>query len=240
MRSAGRAPQFSATKAPSRCRVRVHEGGDALLAGAVGPGDQHRHRRRGDLPGQLQQIGHRVRAEHQAGQVVAPRQRRAPFAPRLAQLRDLVVGLAQLQQVLDGGDELGVIPGLGQVVGRAGLDQGHGRVQPRPGRQQDDGQVGPLGADGTEQRLAFLARGRVGREVHVLDDQAEGPLVQQGQALVRAGGHGGFDVVQGQQQLQRLAHAGVVVDDKDPPHGLAASGGRRLNVVVSGNGMRGG
>ena len=75
------------------------------------------------------------------------------------------------QQVAHRGQQARVVPGLGDVVGRAGLDQVHGGFEVRPcGRagspaRRDAARAIP------EQRDAFFARGGLAPEVHVLDDQ---------------------------------------------------------------------
>ena len=96
------------------------------------------------------------------------------------------VGLGQLQQVLHRGQQLVVVPGLGEVVGRAGLDQLDRGLQVRPRGQQHHRQVRMALADRAEQRDAFLARRGVGAEVHVLDHQVDALALQQRQALARA------------------------------------------------------
>ena len=57
-------------------------------------------------------------------------------------------GFGQLQQVLHRGQQLGVIPRLGQVIGGTGLDQLHRGFQMRPGGEQDHRQVGMALPDG--------------------------------------------------------------------------------------------
>ncbi len=52
-----------------------------------------------------------------------------------------------------------VVPGLGQIVGRARLDQIDGGVEMGPGGEQDDGKVGMARADFAKQRLALFAAG---------------------------------------------------------------------------------
>jgi hypothetical protein len=80
-------------------------------------------------------------------------------------------GRAQLQQVAHRGQQARVVPGLGDVIGGAGLDQVHGRFQMRPGGEQDDRHVGVQRPQLPEQRNAVFARGGIAPEVHVLDDQ---------------------------------------------------------------------
>ena len=78
---------------------------------------------------------------------------------------------AQLQQVAHRGQQPRIVPGLGDVIGGAGLDQVHRGLQVCPGSQQDHGHVGVQRTQLLEQRDAFFARGRLPAEVHVLDDQ---------------------------------------------------------------------
>ena len=86
-------------------------------------------------------------------------------------LRQLATVFVQLQQVVDGGHQLAVIPGLGQVIRRAGLDQIHRGFQMRPCGQQDHRQIRMGLPDLPEQGHALFAGGGVGDEVHVLDHQ---------------------------------------------------------------------
>jgi len=72
--------------------------------------------------------------------------------------------------------------------------------------------------DRAEQCHAFLARGGVGGEVHVLDHHVDRFSLQQGEALILRQRGEGTDFVQGQRQRQRLAHGGVVVNDQDCSH----------------------
>ena len=104
--------------------------------------------------------------------------------------------LGQFQQVVDRGQQLAVIPGLGHVVGGTGLDQVHCAAQVGPGGEQDDRQVRVAYAYFREQCLAFIARGGVGGEVHVLDHQVNGLGFQQGQASFRRLSVYGVEVVQ--------------------------------------------
>ncbi|MNU68782.1 hypothetical protein D3C71_581570 [compost metagenome] len=138
-------------------------------------------------------------------------------------LAQRAVGLSQLQQVLHAGDQAPVIPWLGQVVGRAGLDQVDGRIELGPCRQQDHGQIRVACADRVEQRAAFLARRGVGREVHVLHHQVDGVAIEQLQALFGRGGAHGVDLVQGEQHVQRDGHGGIVVNNQYGRHARSIS-----------------
>src|SRR5690606_31949933 len=152
-------------------------------------------------------------------QVVAAGQVLAPAALAAAALVQLAAGLGQFQQVVDRGQQLGVLPGFGQVVGGTGLDQLHRALQVGPGGQQDHRQVRVPLADGREQRPALVAGGGICGEVHVLDHQVHRLALQQRQSLLRADGVHGGDVVQGEQHFQRGGDRGVVVDDQDGGHG---------------------
>jgi hypothetical protein len=80
-------------------------------------------------------------------------------------------GGAQLQQVAHRGQQPRVVPGLGDVVRRAGLHEIHRGFEMGPGREQDHGHVGMQRTQLAEQCDAFLTRGGFAPEVHVLDDQ---------------------------------------------------------------------
>ncbi|PMQ17976.1 hypothetical protein JaAD80_02955 [Janthinobacterium sp. AD80] len=192
--------------------IGLHDGGDVFLAAAVRTGNEHRHVGARHLARQVHDAFRgRVLPDH-AAQIEAVFERVA-LAPLLHHaLAQGAAGLSQFQQVVHGRDQAPVIPWLGQVVGRARLDQVDGRIELRPCRQQDHGQVRMARADGVEQGAAFLARGGVGREVHVLHHQVDGMARQQGQALLGRGGAQRIDLVQREQHVERDGHGGIVVN----------------------------
>ena len=67
----------------------MHDGRDAFLAAAIGPGDKHRHRRARDLAGQLQRARHGVGRKHHAAQIETLRQRLLPRTLLTLELRHL-------------------------------------------------------------------------------------------------------------------------------------------------------
>src|SRR5690606_28951856 len=79
-------------------------------------------------------------------------------------------------------------------------------------------QVREVRADLVEQRHAFLARGGVGVEVHVLDHQVDIVRLQLFKSRLLRFGAQRVDVVQGKQQVERGGDGGVVVDDEDGGH----------------------
>jgi hypothetical protein len=84
---------------------------------------------------------------------------------------------------------------------------------------------------------AFLAGGRVGREVHVLDHQVDRLARQHGQAFLGRGRVQRRDVVQREQHVEGDADGGVVVDDQYGRHGhrpLARHRHQTLRVAVAG------
>ena len=204
----------------------MHDRGDALLAAAVGAGDQHRHVGTGHLAGQVERAPHRFGSEHQPVEVVLAAQLLAPLTPLAPAAGQLAAGFGKLQQVLHRGQQLVVVPRLGQVVRGAGLDQLHRGFQVRPGGEQDHRQIGMALADRAEQLHTLLARGGVGGEVHVLDHHVDGVALQHGQAVFRRQRRQGADLVQRQRQRERLAHRGIVVDDEyGSGHSLSAHAG---------------
>ena len=94
----------------------------------------------------------------------------------------------------------------------------------RPGRQQDHREIRVGGADLAEQLDAFLARGGVGGEVHVLHYQVNRFLAQQGQALARRQRAQGPQFVQGEQHFERRRHRRIVVDHQNRGHGYLYRG----------------
>ena len=146
---------------------------DALLAGTVRTGDEYRNVRTRDLAGELHQPLGGGGGKHQAAQVVGGIERLSAATALVAQARHLARGFGKFQQVLHRRHQLVVVPRLGEVVGGAGLDQFHRGFEVRPGGQQDDRQVRMALADRPEQCHAFLARGGVGGEVHVLHHEVD-------------------------------------------------------------------
>ncbi len=205
-------------------RIGLDDLGNLFLAAAVGAGDQHRQVRACDLTGEGDgALAGRI-GEHRAAQIVALGQllAAAPFA--FAPTFQLAACFGQFQQVVDRGQQLGVVPGFGDVIGRAGLDQAHRAAQMRPGGEQDHGQVRMTLTQLGKQRLAFFAGGGIGGEVHVLDHQIERLLVQQRQPGLRRMRVPRLDVVQRKQHLQCSGHGRVVVDDQDVRHRIAQGG----------------
>ena len=149
----------------------MHDVGEDFLAGAVRAGDEHRHVGMRHLRGHRSHRVQRIALVDQAAQVVALGELGARLGAARARGDVLFDGRAQLEQVADGRQQARVVPGLGDVVGGAGLHQVHGGFQVRPRGQQDHRHVGMQGAQFLEQRDAFLARGGFAPEVHVLDDQ---------------------------------------------------------------------
>ncbi len=142
--SAGSAPQLSVTNGPvAHRRVGLHDGRDALLAGAVRAGDQHRHVGARDLAGQVEHaLGGRV-GEHQAAQVVAALPAVAPRLPLAARPRASArLAWPSSSRLLTVASRRCVVPGLGEVVGRAGLHQLHRALEVGPRGEQDHRQVG--------------------------------------------------------------------------------------------------
>ena len=158
-------------RAISHQRVRMHDLRIAFLACAIRSGDQHRQFRMRHLAGQRQRALTGRVCIHDAAQVVVLQQRVAPAAFSGLGLRQFAPAFAKLQQIVDGGDQLAVVPGFRQVIRSAGLHQVDRRFQPRPCGEQNHWQIGMARADLPEQCRAFIARGGVGVEVHVLDHQ---------------------------------------------------------------------
>ena len=102
-----------------------------------------------------------------------------------------------------------------------------------PGRQQDDRQVGLAAAQLPEQRDPFLAGRRVAREIHVLDHEVDAAVLEARERRLRAVHALDLDPVQIEEDLERGADRGVVVDDQDPGHGLFIH--QTLRVAVAGS-----
>ena len=191
--------------------------GDHFLARAVRARDQHRHVGAGHLGRHLHDGVHRIARVDDAAQVEPCREGRprllalALALPRDEQRR------AQLQQVAHRRDEARVVPGLGQVVGRAGPDEFDGGLEVRPRGQQHDRQVGLQAPQRAEQRDALLARGRLAAEVHVLDHEVDVALRDAIEPGARRVGERDLRALERQQHLERRAHGLAVVDHEYRP-----------------------
>ena len=176
----------------------------------------------------LDTVHGRALVEHPA-QVVAvghalPRAQALGLEPVVLELQ-----LAHPEQVAHAGQELRVVPGLGQVVARALLHHLHRRLQRRPGGEHQHGQVGIDAAHPAEQLDAFAPRGRPGREVHVLHDDADFLPFHHGQRVLRRLRHQAGDRVDLEQDFERLRDGGLVLDDQyasHRPRSITRSGSR--------------
>jgi len=189
----------------------VHDLRDALLTRAVGAADEHTHIGACDAAGQLDNALHRIRGEYNAAKIVLLRQTLAPAALFFLQSLVLARRLRQLQEILDRRQQLVIIPGLADVIRRARLDQLHRGFQMRPRRQQHHGQIGLLSPQRTKQRRALFSRGGIGAEVHVGDDEVNALVRQRREPFLRREGRQRADVVQAEQQRQRLGDRRVVI-----------------------------
>ena len=90
-----------------------------------------------------------------------------------AQAHVLLRKLAQADQILDLGDELLVVPRLGDVVGGALFDELHGGLERRERRHDEHRQIGVEAFDIGEQLGPLRAVGGVAPEVHVLHDGSD-------------------------------------------------------------------
>ncbi len=155
------------------------------LAGAVGARDQHRYFGAGDPAGQLHRGRHGPGFIDHPAQVMRLRQTRPLLFAFKMQARRLAHALRQLQQILHGGQQPVIVPGLGHIVGGAGLHQLHRRLQMGPGGEQDDGKIRMIRANVPEQCYTFLAGGGICTEVHVGDDQIDAVCGQRRKARLR-------------------------------------------------------
>jgi hypothetical protein len=130
----------------------------------------------------------------------------------------LSYSIPQAEQVPDGGQELRIVPGFGQVVARAFLHELDGRLQRRPGRQDQDGQVGVDLAHPAEQLDPFAPGRLAGREVHVLDDDADVIALDGDERLLGRGRGRAGDVVDLEEDLEGLRDGRLVLDDQDVWH----------------------
>ncbi len=113
------------------------------------------------------------------------------------------------------------------------FDQLHRGFQVCPRGQQNHGEVGLLGAQRAEQGRALFAGGRVGAEIHVRDDKIDAFVRQDGQPLLRGKCRQGADVMQTEQQDERLGDCRVVIDDEDRTHGVMLTGAARNHTPTA-------
>jgi hypothetical protein len=119
--------------------------------------------------GERDSLVHRAAPVDEPAQVETPRQLFALDRVATAQPQRLEAGLAQPQEVLHAQRELLIVPGLGDVVRRALLDERHRVLQRRPRREQHDRQIGIERPNRAKQLDPLEPRRRVLGEVHVLD-----------------------------------------------------------------------
>ncbi len=203
--------------------VGLDDLGDAFLAGAVRARDQHRNVGARDLAGELDDALGRRRRENESAQIVLRIERLAALAALLAHARDLARRLGKLEKILDRREQLVVVPRFGEIVGRAGLDELDRGFEMRPRGQEHDRKIGMLRADVAEELDALLARRRVGREVHVLDDEVDVLVLEKLQAVLGRVRHARLNLAQREHELERGADRVVVVDHEDRAHGLVVS-----------------
>ncbi len=130
----------------------------------------------------------------------------------------LLLQAAQLEQLLDDPDQLLVVPGLGHVVVGPLLDELHGNFERAPGGEKDDRQVGIEVPQGAKERHAALTRRVVLGEVHVLDDDPDVLAGHEVQRLLGTGRGQRLEAVQLEQDLERGADRGLIVDDENFQH----------------------
>src|SRR5690606_10636037 len=140
--------------------------------GAVRAGDEDGGVGAGDAGRERDDAVHRLAGVDEAAQVVMALQLAARAGRLGPQAVVLEPELAHAQHVLDGGDDLGVVPRLAEVVGGALLDELDGGLERGPGGHEEDGEGGVEAVDLAEQGGALLTRGGDRLKLHVLNDSA--------------------------------------------------------------------
>ena len=135
-----------------------------------------------------------------------------------AQTLVLELELAQADEVLQRSDELVVVPRLLHVVDRALANEGDGRLERGPRRHEEDRHRREDRPDAAEELDPLLARCRVATEIHVLHDGRDPALPDARERLLGAGDALGAQAVDLEQELERLAHRLLVVDDEHSRH----------------------
>ena len=128
--------------------------------------------------------------------------------------------LVHAQQVLNREHQLGVVPGLLEVVRGSLFHQLDRGFQRSPRGHQEHRQIGIDPTKLAKQRDAFLAGSRVIAEVHVLDHDPDVVAGHQTQRLLRAVRAQGLDAVNLKEHLERGSHRALVIDDQNLGHRL--------------------
>jgi hypothetical protein len=191
-----------------------------LLAGPAFARDEHGDVRLCDPLDQLEDRLHRrAPADHL---VVAG----GPCG-RAAETLDLLTELAMLRRAIDGDGEHIVLHRLADEVVGARANRRDRRGEATERRQDDHGHVGPIRHDPLAELDAAHAA-----HVEVGDDDVE--VVAQHEALSLLGRRARRDLFAAlpERNRERLAEAGVVVDEQEAgAHGRAAAGTRTVKVV---------
>src|SRR6188474_1906440 len=156
-----------------------------------------------------------TRAAVEASACIASLSYTSPFSSnRAASSARAILGASRLQieEVSHGRKEPRVVPGLRDVIGSAGFHELDGRLEMGPRRQQYHGQVRMLSADLVEERDAFLARGRLAPEVHVLDHEIHRLAREHPDPGRRRARTEHARAMHGQQDVERRTHGLAVVD----------------------------
>ena len=184
-------------------RVGVDGLGDELLAGSALALDEHGRAAGSDLRDEVEQLEHDVALADDVLERVA-------LLEGALELHDLGLGLLLADRGADVGEQLLVVPGLLDEVRGAGADGIHDIADSSVGRDHDDRQLGCEALD-ARQKVETALAGK--REV----EQQE--IVAVARQQIHAGGavSGEIDreALEREQRLERVADAGLVVDDED-------------------------
>ena len=172
---------------------------------------------------------HDLALAHDVGEVVA-------LLEGALELEVLFFGLVAGDGGADVGEQLFVVPGLLNKVLRAGADGFDDIVHGAVGGDHDDRQFGLALLDLRQQLEAALAGQR-----QVEQHQIEVFLLEHAQSLFAVDGHADRVALEREQHFERLADAGLVVDDQNAGSGLqlpltadAETGGRFKGSSTSG------
>ena len=133
----------------------------------------------------------------------------------LLQLVHLATGAAQLHAGRESGQQLFLLPRLGDEVGGTGLDGTHGLVGVGIGGHEDDHRLRVDAQDLLQRLETLLPAHHVAAEIHVQQDEVGAERAHEVLDALRADGHLDFLRIGFQQEVEGEEHVFVVVYDED-------------------------
>ncbi len=198
--------------------IGLHDLGDLLLAGSIRSGDEHRHVGGCHLHSQRHDLLHLRALVYDAAEIVATLKLPSRTPALRGEAQVLLLQLPHAQEILHDGDELVVVPGLGDIVIGPFFDELNRHLERREGRHEHDRQIGVEFANGSHELHPFDPRGRVATKIHILDDDAQVFARDEIESLFGRACRDDRNVEHVQQHLEGGAHRSLIVDYENFEH----------------------